>query len=195
MFIIVGLGNPGTEYEGTRHSAGRSALISFAKKNGFSDWKEDGKLKALVATGKLGKEKVTFLLPNNFMNNSGKSVAPLITSKKKVGDLIVFHDDLDIAVGKMKISFNKSSGGHRGLESIIKNIKSQEFLRFRIGICPHSPTGKLKKPAGEEAILDFLMKKFKDPEILELKKVFKKAGEGLEVAVNESKDKAMSQYN
>ena len=195
MFTMVGLGNPGEEYKSTRHNTGRMILEWLAKKLVFSEWKEEGKLKALVATGKIGKAKVQFVLPNNFMNNSGKSVGPLIKSKKDLEKLVVIYDDLDLSIGSMKISFNKSSGGHNGLESIIKNVKSQEFVRIRVGISPHTPSGKIKKPSGEKPVIDFLMKDFKDSELADLKKLSKKIAEALECFVSDGKGKMMSLYN
>ncbi len=195
MITIVGLGNPGELYELNRHNAGRIILELLAKKNGFSDWKDDVKLKALVSKGELGGKKVQFVLPNNFMNNSGGSVAPLITTPKELDQLVVLYDDLDIGVGDIKISFDRSSGGHNGVESIIKKVKSQKFSRIRIGICPVTPGGKLKpRPGGDDRIA-FLMKDFRDPEMAELKKLSKKIGEALEVMVSEGRAKAMSLFN
>src|SRR3989344_2402952 len=119
-YIIVGLGNPGEEYEGTRHNTGRLTLLSAAKIFHLSDWREDKKIKALMSEGKAGKEKVTAILPNTFMNRSGAAAAPLIKNLKQAERVIVIYDDLDLPLGKIKISFNKSAGGHRGLQSIIK---------------------------------------------------------------------------
>ncbi len=192
MFIFVGLGNPEPEYEGTRHNVGRFVLKLLAKKFDFSEWKEDIKIKALVAKGKIAGKGVSFVLPNNFMNNSGGSVAPLIESKKDLEKLIIIYDDLDIPVGKIKISFNRSSGGHNGVESVIKKVHSQEFARVRVGICPATPTGKMKKPVGEKAIIDFLMKEFRDVEITELKKVTKRIGDTLEIFVTKGLSQAMN---
>jgi PTH1 family peptidyl-tRNA hydrolase len=195
MITIVGLGNPGEIYEKTRHNAGRIVLQILAKKLDFSDWKDDVKLKALTAKGEIGGKKVQFVLPNNFMNNSGTSVAPLITTPKELDQLVVLYDDLDIGIGSLKISFDRSSGGHNGMESIIKRLKSQKFSRIRIGICQTTPTGKLKaRPAGEDRV-QFLMKEFRDPEMTELKKLSKTIGEALEVLVTDGRGKAMSQFN
>lgn len=195
MFTIVGLGNPGEEYENSRHNTGREILRMIAKKGDFSEWKEEGKLKALVSVGKIGKTKVQFILPNNFMNNSGKSVAPLIKSKKDLAGLIVVYDDMDLPLGRMKISFNRSSGGHRGMESIIKNLKSEEFTRIRIGIASSTPSGKLKKPKGEKAVIAYLMSVFKDVEMSEIKKLSKKVAEASEVLMTEGLGKAMTLFN
>jgi PTH1 family peptidyl-tRNA hydrolase len=171
--IIVGLGNPGTEYEKTRHNAGRIVLQHIAKENDFSDWKNDIKIKALRSKGEITIEKDTekfdFILPETFMNNSGNAVMQLIDSPKKLKNLVVAYDDLDIPVGEIKISYNRSSGGHNGLESVIKKVTSTEFVRIRIGVSPHTPTGKLRKPKGEEAVLKFLLGKFKEDELKTLK--------------------------
>lgn len=195
MFIIVGLGNPGEEYKYTRHNTGRIILDSIAKKMDFSDWCEESKLKALVSKGKLGKKPALFLFPNNFMNNSGKSVGPLIKSKKDLSELVVVYDDLDLPIGKIKISFNKSSGGHRGLESIIKAVKSEAFLRIRVGISPATPSGKIKKPSGEKTVEKHILGAFKPKEMEALKKLSKKVGEALESFIADGKDKTMSVYN
>ncbi len=175
MKLVVGLGNPGKEYENTRHNTGR-ILVSLIEK-------------------KLEDQKVKFLTPDTFMNNSGKAVAPLVKSKKDLENLVVIYDDIDLPLGKMKISFNRSSGGHNGLGSIIKSLKSQEFLRIRIGISPATPSGKIKKPQGEKEVLKFLLGEFKKPELDAIKKLSKKVSEAVECIFSESKEKAMSLYN
>ncbi len=193
--LIVGLGNPGKEYEKTRHNAGRIILEYIAKANDFGDWKNDMKTKSLRAKGQVDSEKFDFMLPETFMNNSGNAVAGVIDDKKKLKNLAVVYDDLDIPVGSLKISFNRSSGGHNGLESVIKKVKSKEFVRIRIGVSPHTPTGKLKKPSGEQAVLKFLLGAFKDDELKTLKKQSKQIAEILVCLSAESKDKAMTLYN
>lgn len=195
MHLIVGLGNPGEKYEGTRHNTGRMALQLFAKKHDFSEWRFDKKMNAEVCEGKVGKEKVTLLAPDTFMNNSGKAVAYLVKSKKAALDTVVVYDDLDLPLGMMKLSFGRSSGGHNGLESIIRAIHTKDFPRIRIGVSPATPGGKLKKPAGEEAVLKFLLGKFSEKERDALKKVFKKAGEAMEVAATEGYQMAMNHFN
>ena len=174
MKLVVGLGNPGEEYKNTRHNTGRLIL-------GWVEQKLDGKIK--------------FLTPDNFMNNSGKAVAPFVKSKKDLKDLIVIYDDIDLPLGKMKISFNRSSGGHRGLNSIIKALKSEEFLRVRIGIAPTTPAGKIKKPKGEKAVINFILGGFRKNELETLKKLSKKVAEAIEMIFSEGKEKAMSLYN
>jgi len=195
MILIVGLGNPGEEYKNSRHNTGRIILENIAKNNNFSDWKNNMKLKSLYSKGEINGEKFDFLLPETFMNNSGLAVCQVIDDKKKLKNLVVIYDDMDLPLGSYKISFNRSSGGHNGLESIIKKVKSREFVRIRIGISPLTPSGKLRKPKGEEAVLKFLLGKYKEDELKELKKVSKKVAEIIEMIAKEGKDKAMSVYN
>ncbi len=193
-YIFVGLGNPGEEYKETRHNTGRM-LVEWFGKAYDAEWKLDKKLNATVAKIKVGKTPAVLVLPETFMNNSGKSVKPLITSLKGAEKLMVLYDDLDLPFGTNKISFNKSSGGHRGLESIIKAIKTEKFARVRVGISPKTPSGKIKKPKGEDAVTKVIMGKFKDEEIKELKKLSKKLNEALETFVNEGLEKAMTTFN
>jgi PTH1 family peptidyl-tRNA hydrolase len=129
------------------------------------------------------------------MNNSGNAVCQIINDKKKLKNLVIVYDDIDLPIGSLKISFNRSSGGHNGLESIIKKVKSRDFVRIRVGIAPTTPSGKIKKPKGEEAILKYLLGKFKDDEFKELKKISKKITEILSVLATDGKEKAMSVFN
>ncbi len=175
MKLVVGLGNPGEEYKKTRHNAGRIVVD--------------------ILSEKLDVKGVKYLTPDTFMNNSGKAVAPFIKSKKDLENLIVIYDDLDIPLGKIKISFNRSSGGHNGVESIIKHTKSQEFIRIRIGVCPTTPTGKMKKPTREGQVNNFLLAEFKKDELDKIKKLAKLIGEVIECIYTESLNKAMSLYN
>jgi peptidyl-tRNA hydrolase, PTH1 family len=187
-YIFVGLGNPGEEYENTRHNTGRILLTMFGKTLD-AEWKTDKKLNAEVAKVKVGKT------PDTFMNNSGKSVKPLVTSIKGAEKLMVIYDDLDLPFGTNKVSFNKSSGGHRGLESIIKAIKTEKFPRVRVGISPTTPSGKIKKPKGEDAVTKVIMGKFKLDEMTALKKLSKKLNESLETFVSEGLEKTMTGFN
>lgn len=195
MMLIVGLGNPGEEYKNTRHNAGRIILEKIAKANDFSDWKNDMKLKSFRSKGEIGGKNFDFLLPNTFMNNSGNAVSGVIDDKKKLKNLVVVYDDIDLSLGTIKISYNRSSGGHNGLESIIKQLKSQEFTRIRIGVCPTTPTGKMKKPKGEEAVVKFLLGVFKEDELKIIKNLSKKIAEIITMISAEGKDKAMTLYN
>lgn len=195
QYVIVGLGNPGEEYANTRHNVGRMVLEQFRKKNDFPEWTLDKSVKALVSKGAFGKDKVILLEPDNFMNVSGKSVAPFIKSAKEAERTIVVYDDIDLPLGTMKISFNRSSGGHKGVESIIKALKTREFARLRMGICPMTPGGKPKKPKGEDAILEFIVGPFKKAEQEVMSKATKQGAEALALILTEGREKATGEVN
>ncbi len=195
MWTIVGLGNPGEEYKNTRHNAGRIALQSFVKAFDFDVPVLVKKYQALFSLGKLGKQEVGIFLPETFMNKSGVSVASIVKSKKKAEQLIVVHDDLDLPLGKIKISWNRGTGGHRGVLSIVKNLKTEGFIRIRIGVSPTTPSGKLKKPKGEDAVDRFIVGPFKASELDEVKKVSKKVTGALETIILYGAQSAMGEYN
>lgn len=210
MYIIVGLGNPGEEYKNTRHNVGRMLVEYFAKnaekiaekldtkkaakQTGFDEFSFNKKYNSQCVTGEVNGEKVMLLLPDTFMNKSGKALETLITSVKKAENLIVIHDDLDLAIGRGKILFNRGSGGHKGIESIVRTIKTEAFARLKVGVCPTTPTGKPKKPTGDK-LLDFIVGPFKPAEMDEVKDVIKSGAEALYVLINEGREKAMSQFN
>lgn len=211
MFIIVGLGNPGEEYENTRHNVGRMAVSYFARHQDKAVvWKNDQTLKLQKTKVDIDGEVVTCVLPDTYMNLSGSAVAPFIVGEKKVGPLtvdlkkkiekkasklIVIQDDLDLPLGKIKIVCNRGSGGHRGIESIKKSIKTEAFVRIKIGIVPETPTGKLKKPSGEEKVVRFILGAFQIDETKVLKKVFSQIPEIIEVIVHKGTLEAMNQFN
>ncbi len=173
--VIFGLGNPGAEYEKTRHNIGARVLAAFRQKT--------------------KNRQLIFLAPATYMNKSGEVAAKVIKTKKAAANSIVIHDDLDLPLGKFKISFGRGSGGHRGVESIIKKLKTKDFVRLRVGIAPSTPSGKLKKPAGEKAVVDFILGKFTPREELKLKKLTPKLLEALEVLTHAGRDAAMSRFN
>ncbi|MHB8651539.1 MAG: aminoacyl-tRNA hydrolase [Minisyncoccota bacterium] len=194
-YIIAGLGNPGEEYEGTRHNVGRMVVEYFAKKHECDEWKDDKKIKARTAKGKVGKESVVLVAPETFMNNSGKALVTLVKSKKQAEQLVVVYDDLDLPLGTLKISFDRGSGGHRGLESVIKALKTRAFVRLRVGVSPATPSGKLKKPQGEKAVIDFILGKFKPKDIDVFKKVLKRANDALESIIQNGREIAAGEVN
>ena len=193
--FIVGLGNPGTEYEYTRHKVGRIIALHIAKLTKSEAFETDGMLRAQKTKTVIADKKVVVVLPDTFMNLSGKAVAPLIKSPKDLTKLVVIYDDLDLARGTFKISFNRSSGGHNGVQSIIKALKSEAFIRVRIGISPTTTSGKLKKPLGEEKVSKWILGVMKDEEKDGLKKLSKIVLQALEMIAEEGLPKAMSIYN
>ncbi|MDE1975085.1 MAG: aminoacyl-tRNA hydrolase [Patescibacteria group bacterium] len=204
-YIIVGLGNPGEEYEGTRHNSGRIILEAIRKECSKDDFVFDGKLNALTAEAKIGKGKVLLVAPETFMNNSGKAVASIVKTKaakpksgikgKIADDLLVIYDDFQLPLGRMKISYNKSSGGHNGLESVIRAVKTEAFPRLRIGTAAADAKGIAKVPHGDDKIERFILGKFKDAELKELKKVAKKAIEVVALWIKEGREKATNVAN
>ncbi len=193
--IIIGLGNPGTEYTGTRHNAGREAVMRFATVHEFPEWKLDKKSNALVSKGKIGTTATTLVLPETYMNKSGTAAKVFVTSAKKASQLIVVHDDLDLPLGRAKMSWDKSSGGHKGVESVMRALGTQAFWRIRIGISKPGKNGSVKKPSGDDLLDNFIVAPFKPAEALEMKKVHKQVVSCLETATNDNPGRAMSEFN
>ena len=193
-YTIVGLGNPGEEYAHTRHNAGAIVLDMFARAHDALEWKMDKVKQSLISKCDLDGEKLLLIKPQAFMNKSGVALKEYAGNKKKIEKTIVIHDDLDLPLGSMKIVFNRGSGGHKGVESIKRTLKSEAFIRIRIGVCPTTPGGKLKKP-DHEKLLDFIVGEFKKPELDVIKKIGKKASEAIEMIVAESLQKGMTDFN
>lgn len=189
--LIIGLGNPGPQYEYTRHNVGYRAISFIHKAKKMEEFRSEKNY--LFSVGNDKKNKMILILPTTFVNNTGQAVKE-VTKKFKVGkklnssskihflSLVLIHDDNDLPIGKVKMSIGKSSGGHKGVESVIKAIKTQDFLRFRIGIQPLK--GKHKK--AEQIVL----KKFSPEEDKLIQKAIKKTAEAVEVSIQESVDKA-----
>ncbi|MEK7515430.1 MAG: aminoacyl-tRNA hydrolase [Patescibacteria group bacterium] len=173
--IVVGLGNPGKEYEKTRHNAGRSAVELVAKQEGFDDFVFNKKANALVTKG----EKLTLVLPETMMNLSGKAVSTFVKSPKAAKNLLVIHDDLDLPLGTLKMVFGRGSGGHKGVESVMRAIKTQDFARIRIGISGVGKKNQAKKVSGEEKVIKQIIGKWKPSEEAVVKKVLKKVAEAV----------------
>lgn len=175
--IIVGLGNPGKEYEKTRHNAGRSAVELVSKNEGFDDFVFNKKANALVAKGVVGSDNATLVLPETMMNLSGKAVSAFIKSPKAAKNLLVIHDDLDLPLGTLKMVFARGSGGHKGVESVMRAIKTDAFARIRIGISAVGKKNQAKKVHGDEKVIKQVIGKWKPPEEATVKKVLKKVAE------------------
>jgi len=171
------------------------ALEYFAKQMQFGEWKEHSKSKSHVASGMVGKTAVVLVAPDTFMNKSGAAVIKFVKSQKAAERMVIIYDDLDLPLGGLKLSFNRGSGGHRGVESIMKAVKTKKFTRVRVGVSPETPGGKLKKPQGEDDVVKFILSKFKPSEMDELKKVFKKIAGALESIVTDGPQIAMNKFN
>lgn len=158
MYTIIGLGNPGVEYEKTRHNTGRILVQELAKRENIElKVKKDPAERA--GSGEAFGEGVRLSLPDTFMNKSGKVAGRYAKSPKAAKGLIVIHDDLDLPLGAVKVSFGSSSGGHNGVESVQRAVKSKEFTRIRVGVSKTNK-GKMAKPKGEKAVLDYLLGNF-----------------------------------
>ena len=160
MLLLVGLGNPAPNSENNRHNIGFKMIDAINKKFGLS--KQKPKFKGLLTTGNISGMKVYAIKPLTFMNNSGICIRELIEYFKiDAEDVIVFHDDLDIDFGKIKVKFGGSSAGHNGIESIDKFI-GKKYSRVRIGI---------GKPKTKIDVSDHVLKDFDNDEMLELEKI------------------------
>lgn len=188
--VIVGLGNPGKEYEKTRHNAGRSVVELLAREEKFDDFVFNKTANALVAKGAVGKESATLVLPETMMNLSGKAVAAFVKSPKAAKNLLVIHDDLDLPLGTLKMVFARGSGGHKGVESVMRAIKTQEFARVRIGISGVGKRNQAKKVSGEEKVIKHVVGKWKPGEEAVAKKAIKKAVEAARLFATESLEAA-----
>jgi len=184
--LIVGLGNPGRIYSSTRHNIGFAVVKSLAK-----DWggalKRENFTYSLVAKTKVKATPVVLALPLTFMNLSGQAVAALVKKYKIAkSDLLVVCDDLDLELGRIRLKPSGSSGGHRGLRSIIESLRKEDFARLKVGIDrPH---------VGIQAS-DYVLKPFLKKEANALGKAIQDACRCCEVWVEENTDKAMNEFN
>ena len=172
-WILVGLGNPDQEYEGTRHNVGKDLVAAIA-----------GDVPRGVKAVEL----------DVYMNNSGGLIKKLVPSIKAAERLIVVHDELDLPLGKVKISFGSSAGGHNGVKSIEKALKTKDYVRVRVGISGATPKGKLKRPDPEK-IVDFVLGKFRPPEKEKLKKVKKVVARAIELIASEGVSAAQTEIH
>jgi PTH1 family peptidyl-tRNA hydrolase len=132
--IVVGLGNPGVKYASTPHNIGFEAVDAIASEIG-ADWQEKRQDKCLWAKGVLNGEQIILVKPQTFMNLSGVSVASVVKySNSTPSDLIVIHDDIDLALGRLRVRSSGSCGGHNGIRNIIENLASADFVRIKLGV-------------------------------------------------------------
>jgi peptidyl-tRNA hydrolase, PTH1 family len=154
--LVVGLGNPGKEYDGTRHNIGFTCINAFTKTDDFEPWIEKKNFKCLQTNTTLGDTRVIVIKPTTFMNLSGEAVQAVTSFYKiPIDKIVVVHDELDIPFGQIRMRNGGSSAGHNGLKSIIQHL-GEDFGRVRIGIGP-------KEPAQMESA-DFVLAKFSSKE-------------------------------
>lgn len=193
--VIIGLGNPGGEYAKTRHNAGRMAVELLANDEGF-EFTEKKSAHAQVALGALDGEKTILALPETFMNLSGKTAAALVKSKPAAKKLLVIRDELDLPLGTIKMTVHgRGSGGHKGVESIMRALKTKDFVQMKIGISGATPKGRVKKVSGEEKVIKHVIGKFRPAEEVLLKKTLKRAANAARLFVTDGLEKAMLTAN
>lgn len=183
MWVIAGLGNPGRKYSRTRHNVGFMAVEEIAQRDGieFTDRKE-----YRIGRGSIGGHKVILIEPLLYMNRSGPVVNAILKKfTVQFDNLIVIHDDLDMETGKLRIRKTGSSGGHKGVESIIQNIGAKDFIRVKIGI------------GREPGILveDYVLSKFTRQEISAIKETIEKTADAVHAIIADGVDKAMNTFN
>ena len=175
MLLFVGLGNPTPDSENNRHNIGFKIIDSINKKFNLS--KQKPKFKGLLTTGNIGKEKVYAIKPLTFMNNSGICIREIIEYFKiDAEDVIVFHDDLDVEFGKIKVKFGGSNAGHNGIASIDKFI-GKDYSRVRFGI---------GKPKNNIEVSDFVLQNFDEDETIGIEKILQNITDSISILVEKN---------
>lgn len=196
MKLIVGLGNPGGTYEHTRHNIGFMVVDRLSRElgEGAAAWETDTKKNVMTA-------KISDILlakPLTFMNKSGFAVKALVDFYKLTpADVWVVHDDIDLPLGKIRIRGSGASGGHNGVDSILQQLKSDAFVRFRLGI------GRGKESTGRQtdknlhhrSVIAFVLSRFRQGEAGEFRKLVKHGSEAVRIALTQGIDKAMNRFN
>ncbi|MCA9368329.1 aminoacyl-tRNA hydrolase [Candidatus Kaiserbacteria bacterium] len=196
MKYLIGLGNPGKEYDGTRHNIGRMCLTELAAAGEFSAFEHHKPSQSLRARGTNGGELVELVLPETFMNKSGETVKFLIEKEgAAVTDILVLHDEIDVPFGELKVSVGRGDGGNNGIKSIIAQLGTKDFARLRIGVGSKPLLGaKARRPAGA-ALERFVLGKFSLFERPKLPALYKTVQEATETFVRDGVTKAMNRYN
>ncbi len=184
MKLIVGLGNPGEKYENTRHNAGFLALDNFSQKYNIK-FKYESKFEGFIGELSFLGEKVLFLKPLTYMNLSGNSVIKVINYFKiPLNEVLVIYDDVDIELGHIRLRKSGSSGGHKGIKSIIEHFKSEDFKRIRIGISK-----------GDD-IIDYVLARFSQKEKELLNVALENISEAIRFfIIGKNFEQIMNQYN
>ena len=185
MYVIVGLGNPGKQYEHTRHNVGFDVIDILAEEYGISVTKI--KHKALIGEGRVGTEKVLLVKPQTYMNLSGETLIDIYNYYKvHPENIVVIYDDIDLDVGKIRIRKKGSAGTHNGMRSIIKCLGLSDFPRIRVGV---------SRPRPGQDLADFVLSRFRKEEADDLATGLDKAYRAVDCMIRENIDKAMNQYN
>lgn len=191
MKLVVGLGNPGEKYANVRHNLGFMALEEFRHKGDWGDWAIEGKFKSEI----IKKDQIILARPQTYMNNSGLAVKLLITYYKlPTTDVIVIYDELDLPLGKIKVRLGGAGAGHHGVDSIIKTLGTDRFIRVRLGI------GNLKTKSAERKAVHvsaekFVLEPFMHSEKSPVKHMLKQAIKALQILIDQGLEKAQNQFN
>lgn len=186
MFLIVGLGNPGRQYEGTRHNMGFDTLDYLIEKHRIP---QGGvKFNAMYGKGIIGGEKVILMKPLSFMNLSGGPVREMVNYFKidPETEMIVIYDDIDLEPGQLRIRKQGSAGGHNGIKDIIRQLGTQKFLRVKVGVGA--------KPKGWD-LADHVLGRFSSDDRRLADEAIGKAGDAVEMILSRGADAAMNEYN
>ena len=185
MRFIVGLGNPGPEYAKTKHSIGFAVVKELAKETGI---KLNKNLHfSLVGRGRISGEEVTLVLPQTYMNLSGNAVGELVKGEiKDLADMIVVCDDINLELGKIRMRKQGSSGGQKGLGSIISTLGTSDFPRLRVGIATEVHTGD---------ITGYVLSQFKRKDSRNVSHAVRLAAQAISCMVEDGIDKAMTTFN
>lgn len=182
--VVVGLGNPGAEYENTPHSIGFETVDAIASKIG-AVWEPKKSFRCLMARGVLAGSNIILVKPLTYMNSSGDSVAPVVKySNATAADLIVVQDDIDLPAGKVRVRKNGSCGGHNGVRSIIERLGTQQFVRLKLGV------GK-----NRENVIGHVLGKFDPSTRKTMDRAVEKSVEAVEGIIANGPDKAMNDFN
>ena len=185
MKLVVGLGNPGREYEGTRHNVGFQLLAEMSRR--YDGGRPKSKFQAELVEVLVGTERVLLLAPQTFMNLSGSSVQKAIVFYQlPLADLIVVCDDLNLPLGRIRIRTGGSAGGQKGLDNTIRQLGTQEFPRLRIGIDP--------PPQNRDAV-DYVLGRFSKKELEIIGPAVATAANAVETWIREGIEAAMNRYN
>ena len=193
MKLIVGLGNPGRSYAQNRHNIGFICLGRFARKHQIRFSQKQSQ--ARIGIGEIAGTKVILAKPQTFMNQSGKSVSLLVKRFDiSLDDLVVIHDDLDLGLGKIRLRKGSSSGGHKGVDSIITYLGSQDFIRLRVGIGRPTSSGSQGEPS-ENDIISYVLSNFAPEEKQVIAEVLPRISDAILCLVTEGLAAAMNKYN
>ena len=184
-WLIVGLGNPGAKYDGTRHNIGFAALDILAGSMGVSP--DRLKFKSLCAQGTLGGQKVLLMKPSTFMNLSGQAVCEAAAFYKlPMERVLVLCDDVNLPVGKLRIRVKGSDGGHNGLKNIIAHLGHDQFIRIKMGVG--------EKPKGWD-LADHVLGRFSTEDRKLVDEAIEKAAKAVDIMISQGADAAMNEYN